>query len=120
MNRPSRLYSPGLGDLAAFDPHVIDEQLPGLRERVEIETERANIGRELFRGFFERHEYAGLAELGCTAHQKLDREQGLAATRSTTHQGRATAWQATASDVIESVDSCRRFCKLLDRRHDVA
>jgi hypothetical protein len=98
-------------DLGALDADVVDQQLPARDELFEIEAERADVLDQLLGGLLERHEHAGLAELGRPAHQQLHREQRLAAAGAAAHQRRPAARQAAAGDLVEAGDAGRGLGK---------
>ena len=76
-------------DLASFDPHMVDHQLPGVYQPVEIVAERGDVGREILGAFLKAHEDAGLIEQGRAVDQECGAKQGLAASGRTADQCRA-------------------------------
>ena len=94
----------GLLDLGALDVHVIDEELLLGDEAREIESERGHVRRDFLRGLLEEDGHPGLVVLGGSPDQELDPEQRLAGSGASTDQGRATAGQASAGEIIEPCD----------------
>src|ERR1043166_3428234 len=64
-----------LGDLALVDKNVVDDQLFGSLEFLEIEPERGDIHREIVSGFLETDADAGLIELRGSADQEFYAEE---------------------------------------------
>jgi hypothetical protein len=106
----------GFLDLVALDLDVIDRHLLLPDQRLEIEAEGAHVLRQLFGGFLEGHEHAGLAEFHGAAHQEFHRHQRLAAACPATNQGGTAAQQTAAGDVVEPFDSRRCFGHGIDDR----
>src|SRR5687768_16113606 len=88
---------------------MVDRELLLRDQGIEVEAERAHVLRQLFRTLLEGDEDARLVELGGAAHQELDREQRLAATRSPANERRPALGQPATGDLIEAVDSRRRL-----------
>ena len=87
--KPFQIILARLLDLAALDVDVIEHDLLLRYELVEVEAERADIGRQLRRVFLEHHEHAGLAKLRRAAHEEFHGEHRLAAARTAADECRA-------------------------------
>src|SRR5579884_870075 len=92
----------GLLDLAAFDPHVIDDEFLGCDQLVDVEMQGSDIGREILASLLETHEHAGLAEARRAVDQEGHAEQRLAATRAADDQRRPSARKASEGDLVEA------------------
>ena len=76
---------------------------------IQIETERADVLRQLMSGFFEGHKNTRLSELRRPANQKFHCQKRFAAPGTTTNQRRATSWQPPSGDFVESLNADRCF-----------
>jgi len=83
--------------LAAFDIDVVQRQLLGSDQRLQIEAEGDHVGGKIFGSFLEGHEYPRLVVLQSTMHQKPHCQQRLAAACLATDQGWPTGGQATTN-----------------------
>ena len=99
-------------DLAALDVDVVEQDLFLRGKLLQIEAERADVGRQLRRVLLEHHEHARLAELRRPAHEELHGEHGLAAARAAADERGPPGRQAAAGDFIEAVDAGGGFGKL--------
>ena len=114
----------GFVNLAALDADEINDQLLFVRQFIQVETERANILRELGAGLLECHENAGFVVFRGSANQELHGQQSLARAGAAADE-RGTAARETASgDLIQALDAGRRFgqttiffCHLSDSLH---
>jgi hypothetical protein len=94
-------------DLGTLDPHVVDTQLAGRDQLVQIETQRCDIRNKVARPFLEAHENARLIEEDRAVDQKGRREQRFAAAGRSADQGRPALRQTAKGHVIETRDARR-------------
>ena len=61
--QPFEIVLAGFLDLAAFDAHVVDRELPRRDQLRQVEAERRDVAGDLLVVLLERHEHAGLVEM---------------------------------------------------------
>jgi hypothetical protein len=86
---------------------VIDDQHSVCLHLGQVEPQRRDIRGEISAGLLEGDEDPWLAVLGDSANEELHPEEGLAATGRPAHQGRPTAGEPTAGDLVEAGDARR-------------
>src|ERR1035441_9791345 len=74
---------------------------------VQVEPQRSDILGQVWDRFLERHEHAGLAELGSAPNQELQSEQCLSGTGASTDKSGAAAWQPSPRGFVPSPDASR-------------
>jgi uncharacterized protein YdbL (DUF1318 family) len=107
--KPFKIVIPRFFDFTPLNPDVIDHQLSGRHQSVQIVAERGKIGRQVVGALLEAHKDAILAELVRSIDQERRSEQRLAASGRAADQGRSAGRQSTQRYVVEAGDSCRRF-----------
>ncbi len=70
---------------------MIDQEQVPRGQLLQVEPEGSHVLRQLFGGFLKGDEDPRLSQLGCSAHEELDREEGLSAPRASADQCGATA-----------------------------
>ncbi len=83
---------------------MVDDQLLGRDQAIEVEPQGLDVGGEVRGAFLETHEHAGLAELGGAVHQEGHADQRLAAARRAAQERRPASRHTTQQDLIEAPD----------------
>ena len=102
-----------------LDVDMIEDELLLRSQFLQIEAERADIGRQLGSVFLEHHEHAGLAILRRPTHEEFHGEHCLARARTATDEGRPTRGQSTACDFIKARNAGGAFGQVSDRGYRI-
>ena len=117
--QPFQIVLAGFLDLAAFDAHVVDRELPRVDQPGEVEPQGSDIAGNLLLVLLERHQHARFVEKKRAIHQKGESQQGLARPGPAADQCRPASGQAAAGDLVQARNSCqgfRRFATRASRR----